>query len=307
MPKFHVDKSITINKPINEVYNTLNDYSKWTPWSPWLITEPDARVTVAPDNKSYEWQGKVTGEGNMKIYNEVENKKIEIDLTFLKPWKSTAKTWFDLSEDGQGTKVHWKMDSSLPFFMFWMKNMMTEMIGMDYNRGLGMLKEYVEDGKIDSNLDIKGMGTREGCDYVGIKTSTTIDKIGETMKRDYSKLLQHVKGGHSDKVSGNPFSIYHKWDPVSKKVEYTAAIPVNGKLEMLPGMIEGSYPTTKVHTIHHKGKMEHVGNAWSAQMGRVQAKIFKQNKKIHPVEEYLNSPMDTPENELEANIHFAVK
>ena len=307
MPKFHVDKSITINKPISEVFNTLNDYSKWTPWSPWLVTEPEAKVTVAPDNKSYEWQGKVTGEGNMKIYNEIENEKIEIDLTFLKPWKSTAKTWFDLKPDGENTKVHWKMNSQLPFFMFWMKNMMTEMIGMDYNRGLGMLKEYVETGKIESKLDIKGENTYDGCNYVGIKTTTTMDKMGETMKRDYTKLLEHVKGNNADKVAGNPFSIYHKWDPVSKKVEYTAAVPVNGKVEMLSGMSEGTYPKTKVFTIHHKGKMEHLGNAWSAQWGRKQAKTFNANKKIHPIEEYLNSPMDTPVNEIEANIHMAIK
>lgn len=307
MPKFHIDKSITINKPIGEVYNTLNDYSKWRPWSPWLVTEPDAKVTVAPDNKYYEWQGKVTGEGNMKIYNEIENEKIEIDLTFLKPWKSTAKTWFDLSADGEGTKVHWKMDSSLPFFMFWMKNMMTEMIGMDYTRGLNMLKEYIENGHIESQLDIKGTGSYDGCNYVGIKTTTTMDKMGESMKRDYTKLLEHVKGNHGDKVAGNPFSIYHKWEPVSKKVEYTAAVPVNDKVELLDGMFEGNYPKTKVFTIHHKGKMEHLGNAWSAQWGRKQAKIFKANNKIHPIEEYLNSPMDTAENELEANVHMAVK
>ena len=124
MPKMNIDKSIVIDKPISEVYSTIRDFNKWTAWSPWIITDPEAKVTVAADNNSYEWVGPVTGEGNMKITSEKENERIDIDLTFLKPWKSEAKVWFIFKDEGGSTKVNWGMDSSLPFFLFWMKNMM---------------------------------------------------------------------------------------------------------------------------------------------------------------------------------------
>ncbi|MEO9533246.1 MAG: SRPBCC family protein [Crocinitomicaceae bacterium] len=307
MPKLHIEKSILVDKPIAEIYNKLNNYNHWTPWSPWIITDPDAKVTIAEDAKSYEWTGPVTGDGKMAIFNEVENERIDIDLTFLKPWKSTAKVWFRFKEEGQSTRVYWGMDSSLPFFLFFIKNMMTAMIGMDYDRGLNMFKEYAEEGKVNSELTFEGHKTFNGCEYVGIKTSTTIDKISDAMKKDYTILMEHIMDKHQDKVAGNAFSIYHKWDPVKNIVEYTAAVPVSGDIEMLPKMIKGSYPKTKVFTVHHKGPYKHVGNAWSAQYGRKQAKVIDVNKKLHPIEEYLNSPTNTAENELESKVHFAVK
>jgi len=307
MPKLNVNESVLINNPVAEVFKTLNNYNTWTAWSPWLITDPEAKVNVAADAKSYDWEGPISGSGGMKITNEKENERIDIDLNFLKPWKSFAKVWFNFKDEGDSTRLEWGMDSKMPFFMFWMKTLMTNMIAMDYQRGLSMLKEYCEDGKVHSTLDIKGNGNFEGCDYVAFKTTTNIKGVGEAMSKDYTKLMEHVMEKHSDKVAGNPFSIYHKWDFKNGGVEYSACVPVNGDIEMLPGMIKGSYPTTKVHTIHHKGAMHHVGNAWSAQYGRKQAKTFNMNKKIDPIEEYLNSPKDTAPYELEANIHFAIK
>ena len=45
------------------------------------------------------------------------------------------KVDFYLKSNENSTEVNWTMDSSLPFFMFWMKNQMVEFIGMDYDRG----------------------------------------------------------------------------------------------------------------------------------------------------------------------------
>ena len=42
------------------------------------------------------------------------------------------------------------MNSSLPLFLFWMKEQMQVFVGMDYNRGLLLLKDLVENGKAHS-------------------------------------------------------------------------------------------------------------------------------------------------------------
>ena len=85
MPKMHIKKSILINAPVDRIYSIVSDFNHWRPWSPWLITEPEAKVTVAPDAKYYEWEGNRTGEGNMKITAEKANESIDYDLMFLKP------------------------------------------------------------------------------------------------------------------------------------------------------------------------------------------------------------------------------
>ena len=153
MPKMHISKSIHIDAPAEKIYSIISNYNDWQPWSPWLITEPEAKVTVKDDGKSYEWEGKRTGAGNMTILKAEENKILEMDLNFLKPWKSHADVFFYLKEENGGTKVEWGMDSSLPFFLFFMKKMMVAFVGADYERGLSMLKAYAEKGSVPTKLE----------------------------------------------------------------------------------------------------------------------------------------------------------
>ena len=132
--------------------------------------EPEAKVTVQEDGKYYEWSGNRVGSGNMTVLKEQTNEWIECDLTFLKPWKSKAKVKFNLKSEGDSTRITWNMDSSLPFFMFFMKKMMEAFVGMDYERGLNMLKDYSEDDKVHSHMEFKGRQTYPGCNYIGVKT-----------------------------------------------------------------------------------------------------------------------------------------
>ena len=307
MPKTHVAKSIEINAPAGKIFNTLNDFNHWQPWSPWLICEPEARVDVADDAKYYEWEGKRIGSGNMRVTDEKPHTSIDSDLTFLKPWKSKAKVRFDLKESDGKTKVTWIMDSSLPFFMFWMKRSMEAFIGMDFDRGLNMLKEYVEEGQVKSKLEFLGKGHYAGCQYVGIKRECGVDEVGTMMSADFEKLAE-VAHDTPDNIAGEPFSIYHKWEPVTKKVSYTAGFPLKSVPDEVPaGMQKGTIPATQTYTLRHVGPYLHLGNAWTTMMMMQRAKEFKPVKGFHPFETYVNNPQEVPESELITDIHFAVK
>lgn len=305
MPKMNVNKSIQINAPINEVYNKLNDFHHWEVWSPWLITDKSARVNVNEDGKYYSWQGERVGEGNMKVIAEKEG-EINYDLHFLKPWKSQADVGFKLTPKGEGTEVTWSMESKIPLFLFWMKKSMTAFVGMDYERGLRMLKDYVEEGKVHSDLDFKGNKPIDGFKYIGIKRSCKIANMGVDMGQQFTKLGTFVKENNIN-PEGDTLSIYHKWDMVAGTAEYTAAIPVKEiPANLSNGFITGEIPKTNVHAVAHTGKYEHLGNAWTAQYGMQRAKVFKSNKKLDPMEVYKNDPTKTPANELVTEILFPV-
>lgn len=307
MPKMHIDKSTTINAPVEKIYNKLGDFNHWRIWSPWLIQEPEAKVTVSNDAKSYSWEGDRIGSGNMKITAESTNRSIDYDLNFLKPWKSSAKVRFELVSKNGRTKVTWLMDSSLPIFLFWMKKMMTAFVGMDYERGLAMLKDYIEDGKVHSKLDFKGTSNYPGHTYIGIRTDCTMETLGNQMKEDFDKIWS-LMDDHKDLVADNAFSIYHKWDMVHDKISYTSGVPVKSIPSELPaGMISGEIPETKVHTVRHTGPYAHLGNAWSTQYNMRRSKAFKMNKNIDPFETYVNVPGEVPDNELITEVHFAIK
>ena len=183
MPKMHIVRTQQIDAPVSKVYTILQDMSSWQHWSPWLIMDPNAQVKVATDNRSYSWEGNRVGSGNMHISSEEQNHVIHYDLTFLRPWKSTAKVMFETTEKDGGTEVAWYMDSSLPWFMFCMNKMMVAFVGNDYERGLNLLKDYAEDGEIHSKLNWLGTQQFPGCRYIGIKRSCGMDEMSELMQK----------------------------------------------------------------------------------------------------------------------------
>lgn len=306
MPKTHVERSIAIAAGVEKVKSIITDFSHWEHWSPWLILEPEAKVTVSNGGKKQEWDGKRIGSGMMTIEAE-EDSVVNYDLTFLKPWKSKAKSDFIIEKiDENNSKLTWTMDGSLPFFMFWMKALMERMIGMDYDRGLLMLKDYVEKGSVDAKLEFLGDSNFAGCNYVGVKNESTIDDIGEVMEADFVKLREFAKE-NDDIVSDECFTIYHKFDFNKNKVVYTSGVGVKSSPENLPsGLSNGSIPATKVYTVRHVGPYELSGNAWSAIMAMERAKEFKKNKKVHPIEFYRNSPVDTVPKDLISDVSMAI-
>ena len=134
-----------------------SDFSTWTKWSPWLIAEPGANVTVSTDPSSvgstYAWDGEVVGAGQLTHEKLESGTFIDDRIQFFRPFKSTNRVTFEFADgESGGTRVTWNMYASLPFFMFWMTGMMKSMISMDYDRGLKMLKEWIETDSIRAQL-----------------------------------------------------------------------------------------------------------------------------------------------------------
>ncbi|MEM9545428.1 MAG: SRPBCC family protein [Bacteroidota bacterium] len=307
MPKMNIVKTKHINAPVSKVYEILSDLSSWSKWSPWLIMDPNASVDVAADNRSYTWDGNRVGSGHMEIAKETMDKAIDYNLTFLKPWRSKAKVKFTTTEKDGGTEVAWHMDSSLPWFMFWIKKMTVAIISNDYERGLNLLKDYAEDGETHSKLNWLGEREFPGCDFIGIKRECSTVEMGEVMKNDFEALMSYCENvDGADKTKA--FSMYHKFDFVKGRASYTAGIPTSKVPDNVPvDYFVGKIPSTKIYTLEHVGPYVHLGNAWTTIHKMVRQKEIRPNKSIHPFETYGNSPMDTHPHDLITHINFAVK
>lgn len=307
MPKIHVTRSTTINSSPEEIFQKLNDFNYWPAWSPWLIMEPEVTVTIADDAKYYEWKGERTGEGNMKIIDEVKNESLSLDLTFLKPWKSKAKVDFQLSKEGEGTKVTWNMDSSLPFFMFWMKTMMQNLVGSDYDRGLNLLKDLVEKGEVESKLEFLGESQFPGVKYIGVQTSCSISEMSEVMVADFGRIEEFMNH-HKDIAKKEAFTIYHKWDIAKQSANYTGCVGVTSIPDSLPeGFVSGEIKPSKIYTLRHIGAYHHLGNAWTTLYSMHRGKEFKTIKGAHPFESYISDPKVTDPKNIITDVIFPVQ
>jgi len=149
---YDVSRSIEISKPKTEVFNYLKSLKKMDEWSPWAKKDPNMeKKFTGTDGEvgatSY-WNGnKEVGEGEQEITNIIDGERIESELRFLKPWKSTSDCYTAVEEAGKDkTKVTWGFSgkNKFPMSIMMLFMSMDKMVGKDFEEGLASLKSNLE-------------------------------------------------------------------------------------------------------------------------------------------------------------------
>ena len=146
---FRVERSITVDAAPAAIAPLIEDFHRWTAWSPWEAVDPAMlRSYGGPDRgvgAVYEWAGKKSGAGRMEV-KDVQPERITIQLDFLRPMKASNLAMFELTRDGEGTRVTWAMEGRetlLTKLMHAMINM-DKLVGKDFEKGLAELKRQAE-------------------------------------------------------------------------------------------------------------------------------------------------------------------
>lgn len=150
MGSYSVERTITINASAPRVHGLVDDFHRWTEWSPWEDLDPALQRTYSgPDQgvgAHYAWNGnRKAGAGSMEIMRSTPE-EIAIALAFLKPFKSTSTSLFELVPDGEQTVVTWRMTGEQTGLMavFGRFMNMDKLIGPDFEKGLARLKTAAE-------------------------------------------------------------------------------------------------------------------------------------------------------------------
>jgi hypothetical protein len=149
---YNVSRSIEIAKPKDVVFENLKFLKNQDAWSPWNKKDPNMeKKFTGTDGEvgaiSY-WNGnKDVGEGEQELTKIVNGERIESELRFLKPWKSTSDAYITTEEVGESsTMVTWGFSGKNKFptsiFMLFMN--MDKAVGGDFEEGLASLKELLE-------------------------------------------------------------------------------------------------------------------------------------------------------------------
>lgn len=309
MPTYHVYRSIEIDASPDDVFEVVADFSKWKEWSPWLCAEPDAEVTVTGDPSSleaqYSWSGEVVGAGEMEHKKLERGRLIENELRFLKPFKSTCEVWFDLEPAGSGTKITWHMRGSLPWFLFWMTSMMEVYIGMDYERGLKMLKEWIETGEILSRTINNGVVSVGPIRMAGIRKTCTLKDIGPQMQSALCQAAETISQ-HGISTDAGVMTVYHTANLKTGIFDFTSGIILPDSAEPPSELSTWSIPTMKALCLEHHGNYEHLGNAWSSAHQIARYRKYKQAK-VGTFEIYRNDPEQTPPAEIHTDVYMPLR
>ncbi len=310
MPRFHVQRSIQIAASPEQVFDRVADFNTWTKWSPWLLAEPEAQVTVTDNARNvgavYAWQGEVVGAGEIEHLRLDRPHKIEDEIRFLRPFRSRSQVVFELQPVGSETQLTWHMQGSLPWFMFWMKPMMQTFIGMDYGRGLRMLKEWIETGNIQSQTTITGVVPVGPLHMLGVRDQCAVADVSKSMEAAFKKVsnLFHQQNLPTD---GGMISVYHRFDMKAGTFDYTSGYVVpESTLGQADQLTSWSLPASNAFCVKHIGSYHHLGNAWSVANQIARYKKLKQCK-LGTFELYRTTPPETPDAELLTEIYLPLR
>lgn len=148
-----VTRSATINKPTNVVFDYVkylknqNEYSVWAKIDPGMKKEFKGEDGKPGFISSWDSKNDKAGAGEQEIKSITPNEKINYEIRFIRPFKSTSNAKLDLSAiDSAHTKITWTFEGKMKYptnIMLLLMDMDKE-IGKDLEGGLSNLKTILE-------------------------------------------------------------------------------------------------------------------------------------------------------------------
>ncbi|EZH75966.1 polyketide cyclase [Aquimarina atlantica] len=146
------EKSVSIDAPIEVVWENVNSLADLDKWNPWNDYDPNMKKEFTGTDgtigatTSWDSDVKEVGKGSQTIAKIEKPSLFETDLKFYEPYESEAKGYIKVQNEGNTTKVTWGFQSEMPY-PFNLMNLFTdmeEMMGKDWNKGLTTLKNICE-------------------------------------------------------------------------------------------------------------------------------------------------------------------
>ncbi|MFK7821372.1 MAG: GyrI-like domain-containing protein, partial [Planctomycetaceae bacterium] len=191
-------------------------------------------------------------------------------------------------------------------FLFFMKPMMKTMIGMDYDRGLKMLKEWLETGSVSASTEIKGVESVGPIRMAGVTSTCHVNDIAEDMGRSIE--LAEARFLTLKLPAEEGVSVYTGFKMSQGLFSYITGFMIpDSAAEQLEGLQVWSLPACKALRVDQTGCYTHLGNGWSAANQHARYKKLKQAK-LGTFEIYRKSPhhTDVP-SEYETEIYLPLR
>ena len=150
---YSAGREVIINKPKSLVFDYLRVLKNQNKWSVWGSMDPNmkTRFTGTDGTEGFisAWESDVknVGAGEQEILKIVDGERLDYEMRFLKPFKSTSWAFITTTALNENqTKVHWGFNGKMNYpsnLMLVFMNM-EKMIGNDFEKGLLNLKAILE-------------------------------------------------------------------------------------------------------------------------------------------------------------------
>jgi DNA gyrase inhibitor GyrI/uncharacterized protein YndB with AHSA1/START domain len=326
---FHVFRTASINASPATVYALLHDFHEWPAWSPFESLDPEMRRAFGGSESGagaiYEWDGdRRAGQGRMEIVQAVPGERLEIQLDFLRPWRSTNRVGFELVDAGGHTDVTWSMTGPNSYFGKVMSVVMSfdRLIGRDYEEGLANLKSVAEAVRDQAHpLDA---WIRPGRPYnqpdrpmsIQIRELPSI-RVGAVRHVGPYHELQAAfrrvgaiaaEAGLFGREGVSVMGIFHDHSaPVPEnEIRSDAAVSVPEGVDVPEGLTEQHVPAGRYAHLIHEGSYGGLADSWR----RLTEGLGAQGHRPAAgpsIEIYLNAPGQVPDSELRTELFMPIE
>ena len=292
-------RTVEIKAPKAQIYKILTDYTNFPKWSPWQKFDSAMKQeTYGPQGQvgaGYNYASTKVGEGEMKTVSLKENERIDIQLTFLKPFESHPMAAFVLEDGTDGaTKVTWSFEQNdVPFASrpFLLLMSMDKMVGGDYERGLANLKDLCEGEDEDGGILQTKLTVKEaewlGQTYIAMRREVDMNDISATFQECMPRAGQYVADNKME-MAAAPAGLYFTWDTVRHRTDMATAIAVKAVKGSSKEYEVINIPRSKAVMIDYYGSYEKMAEAHSVLKKYIQDKGLQQKPPV--IEEYVTDP-----------------
>ncbi len=303
---FRVRRSLEVDAPLDDTFAAIVDFKSWPEWSPWLMHEPDTRIEYGEDYQAeggyYTWDGKVVGAGKLTHVSIRPPGRIEQQIEFLRPFKSTSRVNWEFEPIDGRTRVAWEMEGEMPFLFRFMAKRMEPMIGHDYELGLALLQGYLNAAAPHPRLAFVGEQALDDFHYWAIPFSGNLRRLEAARKHDIETLQAAADG-----PTGLPLILYRNLDPLGAQYEAEIAIPIGERSEQ-SHYIRRAFHGGRYFKMTMHGDHRFLPLAWYALSSHCQMHRIKRDKSRPDLEIYHDDPEAAVDpNEILTTLYVAIR
>ncbi|MGI2169746.1 SRPBCC family protein [Shewanella sp. MF05960] len=150
---YSVTRTVTIDKPVTEVFDYIkhlknqDNFSKWAQMDPEMVKTFRGTDATVGFVSAWASENPDVGVGEQEIIAIDEGKRIDFELRFISPFEATSPAYMTTEAiSTQQTKVDWDFSGHMDYpmnLMFLFVDFET-MIGADLQQGLDSLKVILE-------------------------------------------------------------------------------------------------------------------------------------------------------------------
>ncbi|MEM7659043.1 MAG: SRPBCC family protein [Bacteroidota bacterium] len=312
LPKeYHVKRSIKIDAPKELVFEHIQYFGMRDQWSPWFEMDPNIKISLSGTDGTVgaisRWSGNdEVGVGEQELTAIMPMERVESEVRFKEPWESSADAYLTLEDAGESVEVSWGFqgENAFPTNVMMAVMDMDAMIGQDFEKGLGKLKNMCETAAGEM---VRGYRVQEvafpGRQVLMMRKNISMEDVPTFYESAMPTLYGALQQAEVE-MDGMPMGIMFSWDE-NGTTDMAAAIGVKGEVSA-PGAELWEIPARNALLIDYYGDYANTEEAHLAMDDYLAAKGLEMDWPV--LEEYASDPEASGDpDQLLTKVYYFVK